>query len=101
MKMASQRQQEKAVIEGDSQIVIEAIDSKEALPHQHINPIIEEIQHISAPYSLWNFVKIHRYANRCAYSVAQCAATNLIFGCIPSDLLSRCLLFIDSGKDPP
>lgn len=59
-KMASQRQQEMLILEGDSQLVIEAIVNKES-PHWHIDPIIEDIKHIFASHCLRGFGTLPKF----------------------------------------
>ncbi|KAF5472158.1 hypothetical protein F2P56_008898 [Juglans regia] len=90
-----------AIIEGDSQSIISSIESPDISTFWNISTIIKDIQHLSNLYQNWKFAKIHRSQNRCAHSVVQWAATNLVFGSIPIDNIPTWFLYIDSGKNPP
>ncbi|KAG6701090.1 hypothetical protein I3842_08G147300, partial [Carya illinoinensis] len=82
-KMAASSKHTQVIFEGDSQLVLSAISDQSSALNWYISNIIKDIQHLYASNSLWSFVKIHRSVNRCTHSVAQWAATNLVFGSIP------------------
>jgi hypothetical protein len=82
------------VIEGDSLIVISALQFPAITSDWQIEKLTLDTLALLPPSSKWEAKKIHRSANLCAHHVASWAAARVYSNCIPifSPLLSSPLL---------
>jgi hypothetical protein len=71
-------------LEGDSQIVINALTTPSITVDWHIESVIANALTLIPSSSLWEAKKIHRSANFCAHHVAYWAAARVFSGCIPT-----------------
>jgi hypothetical protein len=88
-------------LEGDSQIVINALTTPSITVDWHIESVIANALTLIPSSSLWEAKKIHRSANFCAHHVAYWAAARVFSGCIPTYFPPPPSSPICSGKDPP
>jgi hypothetical protein len=88
------------VIEGDSLVTILAINDPSLFFDWSIDPVLTDIKDQLLSIPSWKALKISRCANFGAHHVARWAASNLVFGCIPTTSLFLSFVCIRSGKDP-
>ena len=89
------------ILEGDSSIVVSALQNPAHVLDWHIeNVIIDTISSFSVS-SLWEARKINRSANFCAHYMAYRTMARVLPGCIPSLVSPPSSIPICSGKDPP
>ncbi|XP_042969130.1 uncharacterized protein LOC122301822 [Carya illinoinensis] len=100
LKAAKEANIQNLIIAGDSLNTIMAANAESHNPDWITQPIMQDIRHMLGTLNSWQLRKIHRDQNRCAHSVAQWAASKLIFGSIPLIFVPPCLLNFHSGKDP-
>jgi hypothetical protein len=91
----------KFILEGDSLIVIMALQHPSLVLDWKIENIIADSIAMIPPSSSWKARKVHRSANFCAHHVAYWAAARAHSGCIPTHLPHSPSFPICSGKDPP
>jgi len=92
------------IFEGDSQIVILALQNPSVAQDWRISPIIQNSIDTIPPHISWSARKVDRSANFCAHYLARRAAAGVSFGSIPNyppGLSPRSSIQIDNGKDPP
>jgi hypothetical protein len=87
------------VIEGDSLVTILAINDPSLFSGWCIDPVLADIKDQLLSIPSWKALKISRCANFGAHHVAGWAASNLVFGCIPTISLFLSFVCIKSGKD--
>ena len=98
--VASSLNLSKFSLEGDSSVVIEALNNPLISQDWHIDSVIVTTLSLLPASSCWVANKIHRSVNFCAHYVAFGAVARVFLGCIPT--YSHLLLFpFYSGKDPP
>jgi hypothetical protein len=88
-------------LEGDSAVVIAALQSPALSQDWHIDPLIASTLSMLPATALWVAKKVHRSANFCAHHVAFWAAARVFSGCIPTYFTPPPSFPICSGKDPP
>jgi hypothetical protein len=88
------------ILEGDSAIVIQALNQTSSNSDWRISPIImTSLDNI--PYtSFWEARKVNRSANFCTHSVARWTAANSYIGSIPFSYSTSTTLTLASGIDP-
>ena len=92
---------EKFILEGDSSIVVLALQNPALRLDWHFEHIINETSSSFLVSSLWEVRKINKSANFSAHYVAYRAAARVLPGCIPSLSSPPSSISICSGKDPP
>ena len=81
--MATSLSFEKFILEGDSEIVIHALQNPKSIRDWRISSIILDTLDSIPSSSVWEARKIKRSVNFCAHSVARWAAAGSHFGSIP------------------
>jgi hypothetical protein len=93
------------IIEGDSQIVIFALQDPSIAQDWKISSIIHYTIDTISPHLSWSAWKVDRSVNLCAHYIAQRAAASVTPGSIlsssPSYLSPGSSIQIVSKKDPP
>jgi len=88
------------ILEGDSQVVILALQQPTIVQDWRITDIIQNTLDIISPDSSWSAQKVNRSANFGAHYVAHWAAARFISGSIPTSSLFHSPTHIVSGFDP-
>jgi hypothetical protein len=89
------------ILEGDSHVVISALQHPHIPQYWSISLVIwETIDDILALIS-WNAIKVNREVNFCVHHEARWAAARNFSGHIPTYPLPQASVLITSGKDPP
>jgi hypothetical protein len=98
--LAASLHQKNFSLEGDSTVVISALNNPSISLDWHIEFVIANALAMIPASSLWLATKIHRSTNFCAHHVAFWAPARVFLGCIltyfPPSSYPIC-----SGKDPP
>jgi hypothetical protein len=89
------------ILEGDSLLSILAVTDPRFCAEWNTESIFLDIRQILSSFSVWEAFKISRCANVGAHLVAKWAASNLVFGCIPTSSFFLSSIRIRSGCDPP
>jgi hypothetical protein len=89
------------ILEGDSQIVILALQHPDISQDWRISSVIHNTIDSIPADSSWSARKVNRSANFCAHYVAHWAAARVIAGSIPTYPPPIPSIRIVSGKDPP
>jgi hypothetical protein len=71
-------------LEGDSQIVINALTTPSITVDWHIESVIANALSLISSSSLWEAKKIYKSANFCAHHVVYWVAARVFSGCIPT-----------------
>jgi hypothetical protein len=88
------------ILEGDSAVVIQALNQTSSNSDWRISPIIMTSLDNIPFTSFWEARKVNRSANFCAHSVARWAAANSHIGSIPFSYSTSTTLTLASGIDP-
>jgi hypothetical protein len=99
--LAASLQLQNFSLEGDSAVVVSALNNPSITLDWHIESVIANALSLIPVSSLWLATKIHRSANFCAHYVAYWAAARVFSGCIPTYFPPPPSYPICSGKDPP
>jgi hypothetical protein len=99
--LASSLNLSKFTIEGDSHIVIMALQHPSIVQDWRIESLISDTIASLPSSSSWQARKVNRSANFCAHHVAFWAAARSHSGCIPTYFPPSPSSPICSGKDPP
>ncbi|XP_042977094.1 uncharacterized protein LOC122307983 [Carya illinoinensis] len=101
IRIASEKEWKSINLEGDSQVVISALNNPLNITDWAIEGAIQDSRTLLRNFDDWKATKIHRDQNRCAHQIAQWASSNSVFKDIPLNWIHQCLLEFHSGKDPP
>jgi hypothetical protein len=82
--LAASLQLQNFSLEGDSAVVVSALNNPSISLDWHIESVIANALSLIPVSSLWLATKIHRSANFCAHYVAFWAAARVYSGCIPT-----------------
>jgi hypothetical protein len=88
------------LLEGNSQLIILAINKDHLFLDWLCAPVIGDIQLHLLRFDSWTALKVSRCANSRAHSVAKWAASNNMFGSIPAFSPFLCSLSFKNGRDP-
>jgi hypothetical protein len=88
------------ILEGDSVIVIQALNQSASNLDWRISPIIMNSLDIIPSTSVWEARKVNRIANFCAHSVARWVAASSHTSSIPFSYSTPTSLTLASGIDP-
>jgi hypothetical protein len=88
-------------LEGDALLVILAVNSPVLFSSWTIANCISDVSLGLSNFRSWNASKVSRCANFRAHALAKWAASNLVFGSIPTGSPILSSIRIRSGKDPP
>ncbi|XP_062145976.1 uncharacterized protein LOC133853973 [Alnus glutinosa] len=86
VSLASSLRLDRFIIEGDSQIVIHALQQPNIVQDWRITDIIQQTLDLFPPDSTWSFRKVNRSANFGAHYVAHWAAARFQSSSIPTSL---------------
>jgi hypothetical protein len=101
VSLASSLQLDHFILEGDSQVVLSALQNLADSQDWKISSLIMRTLGSIPAFSSWKANKIVRNANFCAHLVAHLAATRFFSSSIPIYPSPFSVVPIVSGKDPP
>ena len=100
VSLASQLYIDQFILEGDSKVVVSALQHPQISKDRRISNSISDILGSISRASFWEAKKVNRSANFCAHYVARLGRSQIFSSSIPFSSLSLSSIPLDSAKYP-